>query len=120
MIGLFALLSYQVASRTRELGVRMALGAQRYQVLFLVLKNGIALTAIGLALGITGSLALGSAITSVLSDAVGISPTSSLLGGRTMSIAVSVTFMLIAAVLASLIPAQRAASVNPTEALRAE
>jgi predicted permease len=120
LIGLFGLLSYQVTSRTRELGVRMALGAQRYQVLMLILNNGLTLTAIGLALGIAGSVALRNVVISLLSDTVGIAKTSSLLGGQAIPIATAAAAMLIAAIVASLIPAQRAASVNPTEALRAE
>jgi predicted permease len=120
LIGLFGLLSYQVASRTRELGVRMALGAQRYQVLTLILNSGLTLTAAGLVLGVAGSVALRGVVMSLLSDTVGISKTSSLLSGQGVSIAIASGAMLIAAFVASLIPAQRAASVNPTEALRAE
>ena len=120
LIGLFGLLSYQVASRTRELGVRMALGAQRYQVLMLILNNGLTLTAFGLVLGIAGSVALRNVVISLLSDTVGIAKTSTLLGGQAIPIATAAAAMLVAAIIASLIPAQRAASVNPTEALRAE
>jgi predicted permease len=120
LIGLFGLLSYQVASRTRELGVRMALGAQRYQVLMLILNSGLLLTVIGLILGVAGCVALRGVVTSLLSDTVGISKTSSLLGGQAASIATATLAMLIAAAIASFLPAQRAASVNPTEALRAE
>jgi predicted permease len=120
LIGLFGLLSYQVASRTRELGVRMALGAQRYQVLLLILNNGLTLTALGLGLGVAGSLAVRNVVLSLLSDTVGIAKTSSLLSGQGPPLLIAVAAMLFAAIVASLIPAQRAASVNPTEALRAE
>lgn len=120
LIGLFGLLSYQVASRTRELGVRMALGAQRYQVLVLILNRGLTLTAIGLVLGVAGSIAVRNVVLSLLSDTVGIAKTSSLLSGQALPLLTAVAAMLIAAIIASLIPAQRAASVNPTEALRAE
>jgi len=120
LIGLFGLLSYQVASRTRELGVRMALGAQRYQVLLLILNSGLTLTVMGLVLGVAGSVALRGVVISLLSDTVGISKTSSLLGAEALPVAIAATAMLVAAIMASIIPAQRAASVNPTEALRAE
>ena len=123
LIGLFGLLSYQVASRTRELGVRMALGAQRSQILGLVLRNGLILTSIGLLLGVAGSFALRGVISSLLYtvvDGLGRTGSVSVLGNRGLAIALSAAAMLVAAIIASLIPAQRAASVNPTEALRAE
>jgi predicted permease len=120
LIGLFGLLSYQVASRTRELGVRMALGAQRYQVLLMILNSGLTLTSLGLVLGVAGSVALRSIVTSLLSDTVGISKTSSLLGHQAAAVAAAAVAMCLAAVIACVIPAKRAASVNPTEALRTE
>lgn len=121
-IGLFGLLSYQVASRTRELGVRMALGAQRYQVLGLVLRSGLLLTTIGLAIGVIGSLTLRSLIASLLSVAAGIDVPEAmpLLGSQSASIAVAAGAMFAVAMAASLIPARRAASVDPVEALRSE
>jgi len=123
VVGLFGLLSYQVTSRTRELGVRMALGAQRHQILTLVLNNGLILTAIGLAFGILGSFALRSVIASFLYtavDGVGRDAATSLLGNRTLAIGIAAAAMLLAASFASLIPAQRAAYLEPTEALRNE
>ena len=122
LIGLFGLLSYQVTSRTRELGVRMALGAQRHQILSLVLKNGIMLTAIGLVLGSIGSCALRSVIAALVSSTVGTraTATASLLGAQTVSISIAGGAMFVSAMVASLIPARRAATLEPTEALRAE
>jgi predicted permease len=122
LIGLFGLLSYQVTSRTRELGVRMALGAQRHQILSLVLKNGIMLTAIGLVFGSIGSCALRSVIAALVSSTVGTraTATASLLGAQTVSISIAGAAMLVSAIAASLIPARRAATLEPTEALRAE
>jgi predicted permease len=123
LIGLFGLLSYQVSSRTRELGVRMALGAQRGQILSLVLRNGLVLTSIGLALGILGSFALRGVISSLLYtvvDGLGRADSVSILGNRGLAIALSAAAMLLATVAASLIPARRAAYLEPTEALRAE
>jgi predicted permease len=123
LIGLFGLLSYQVSSRTRELGVRMALGAQRGQILSLVLRNGLVVTSIGLVLGIAGSFALRGVISSLLYtvvDGLGRADSVSILGNRSVAIALSAAAMLIATVAASLIPARRAAYLEPTEALRAE
>jgi len=122
IVGLFGLLSYQVTSRTRELGVRMALGAQRHQILTLVLHSGLTLTAIGLCLGIFSSFALRSIIAHLLSDTIGsdATTTAALLGHQSVAIAIAALAMLLAASFASLIPAQRAAHLEPTEALRNE
>jgi ABC-type antimicrobial peptide transport system permease subunit len=123
LIGLFGLLSYQVSSRTRELGVRMALGAQRGQILSLVLRNGLVLTSLGLVLGVAGSFALRGAISSLLYtvvDGLGRTDSVSILGNRTLAIALSAAAMLVATIAASLIPARRAAYLEPTKALRAE
>jgi len=122
LIGLFGLLSYQVTSRTRELGVRMALGAQRHQILSMVLKNGIMLTAIGLVFGSVGSCALRSVIAALVSNTVGTraTATASLLGAQTVSVSIAGAAMLVSAMVASLIPARRAATLEPTKALRAE
>ncbi|GGG88467.1 ABC transporter permease [Edaphobacter dinghuensis] len=70
MVGLFGLLSYQVGMRTREIGVRMAVGAGRGLILLLVLRRGITLTLIGLGIGALGSLALRRVVVSVLIDTV--------------------------------------------------
>jgi predicted permease len=121
-IGLFGLLSYQVTSRTRELGVRMALGAQRRQLLTLVIKNGLLLTCAGLALGAIGSVTIRGAVTSLLSSTIGSSPTriASLLGHEAFAIVVAAATMLLVTLFASLIPARRAAHLEPIEALRNE
>lgn len=122
VIGFYGLLSYQVASRTRELGVRMALGARRTQILTLVLNNGLVLTLIGLAFGVAGSFALRNILAGLISGTVGIAPTTAtaLLGNRVLAISIAGAAMLVSAVAASLIPAHRASRVEPMEALRSE
>jgi predicted permease len=122
LIGIFGLLSYQVTSRTRELGIRMALGAQRSQILTLVLNNGLVLTSIGLVMGIAGSFALRNLIAGLISDTVGVGTTTAatLLGNRALAISIAGAAMLLSAIAASLIPAHRASQLEPTEALRSE
>jgi len=122
LIGLFGLLSYQVASRTREIGIRMALGAQRSQILTFILGNGLVLTALGLCVGIAGSFALRRLLASFLAGATRVDPQalSPILASQITSVAMAAAAMLLSAAAASLIPASRAASVEPTEALRTE
>ncbi len=122
VVGLFGLLSYQVSARTREIGVRVALGAQRGQILTLILRNGLTLTAIGLVLGSAGSVALRRVLASFLATATDVRTTdlAPLLAGQTTAVTIAATAMLGAALAASLIPARRAASIEPTIALRAE
>jgi putative ABC transport system permease protein len=109
--GLYAVLAYHVAQRRRELGVRAALGATRRDLLWLVLREGLLVTAIGLACGI--------ALASLLTRAMG-----SLLFGVTpldaVSFAGAPVLLLIVSILACLIPARRAATLDPTRVLRAE
>ncbi len=121
LIGLFGLLSYQVAARTREIGVRMALGAQRGQILTLILRHGLTLTALGLVLGALGSLALHRLLASFLAGAMEVRATdlAPLLASQTTAIGVAAAAMLLAAT-AAVIPARRAASVEPITALRTE
>lgn len=126
VIGLFGLLSYQVAQRTREIGVRMALGADRFAILRGFLSRGVTLALIGVALGSVANWLLRPVIAHLLSDA-GIDAGSSasvamqgvvMEGGHAWLLAVSV--ILVASLAASWLPARRAASVEPMEALRAE
>ncbi|MFZ3343168.1 MAG: ABC transporter permease [Terriglobales bacterium] len=110
-IGLYGVMSYSVAQRTKEIGVRMALGARRPDVLALVVKRGMALVGIGIAAGIVVSLAMARLIAGLL---FGITATDPL-----TFIAVAALLALVAFV-ANYLPARRAASVDPMVALRYE
>jgi predicted permease len=122
MIGLFGLLSYQVGMRTREIGVRMAVGADRGLILVLVLRRGIVLTLIGLGIGAVGSLALRRVVVSVLTGTIHTrgGNLGSVLASGALTVGCAAAALLIAALLASYLPARRAASIEPTQALRAE
>jgi len=108
-IGVYGLLSFSVARRTNEFGIRMALGASRGEVLKLVLKQGVTLTAIGLVVG------LAAALTRSLSSLVFVvRPTD-----PASFLAVS-GLLLCVGLLASYLPARRATKVDPMVALRCE
>ena len=110
-IGLFGLLNYSVARRTREIGIRAALGARRWPLCGLVLKDLAAALAAGLAAGIAGSLAFLRLARSLLFE---IRPADPLVLGTALAV------FLAAAALAAGLPARRAASVDPIIALREE
>jgi ABC-type antimicrobial peptide transport system permease subunit len=108
-IGIYGVLAFSVASRTGELGVRMSVGADRRDILKLVLRDGARLTAIGLAIGLAGSLALSQLMKAQLFGVGVVDPIT----------LVSVIVVLAAtALLACYLPARRAARVDPIEALR--
>jgi predicted permease len=110
-IGLYGLLAYEVARRTREIGIRMALGAERQDILRGIAGQGIRVTAVGLAAGIAGGLALTRFLSSLL---FGLKATD-------LATFSAVSLILIAvAVLASYIPARRATKIDPMVALRHE
>jgi macrolide transport system ATP-binding/permease protein len=111
VIGLYGVVAYSVGQRTREIGVRMALGAQRGTIYGLVLKEAARLTTLGVAAGLVSSVAVLSLMGRLLFQ-VKAWDVPTLLG---------VSLLLgVAALVASYLPAHRAASVNPVEALRAE
>ncbi len=122
MIGLFGLMSYQVTQRTREIGVRLAVGADRGQILLLILRRGLLLTALGVALGTAASVAVPRLIGSVLADVVftGGSTIGAHLSNSGMALIYAGVGMLVGAMLASYLPARWAASIEPTQALRTE
>ncbi|MFN2566547.1 MAG: ADOP family duplicated permease [Gemmatimonadaceae bacterium] len=110
-VGLYGVIAYAVAQRTRELGVRMALGATRRHVLGLVLGQGARLTLIGVVLGAAGALALSRVIASLL---YGVKPTDP------FTFLAVPTALAAVALLASYVPARRAMEVDPLVAMRAE
>jgi putative ABC transport system permease protein len=110
-IGLYGVLAYMVTQRTREIGIRMALGAQRRDVLGLVVGQGMRLAFAGVALGVLGAFALTRVLQRLLFE---IKPTDPL-----TFVAVTTLLMLVA-FLACWLPARRAAKVHPMEALRYE
>lgn len=109
--GLYATLAYAVARRTAEIGIRMALGAQRGEVLWMVLKESVILCVAGAAAGVPLALACSRALRSIL---FGVEPSDPL------TISLGLLGLMAVALVASLIPARRAASIDPIRALRYE
>ena len=111
IIGLYGVMSYSVAQRTNEIGIRMALGAQTRDVLGLIVKDGMKLVLLGLVLGISGALVLTRLLSSLLFGVTTRDP------ATFVAIAALLSFV---AILACYIPAWRATRVDPLEALRCE
>jgi putative ABC transport system permease protein len=111
VVGLYGLISHMVLQRTREIGIRVALGAQRRDILRMVLRQGIVATFAGVAIGIVAALALTRFLSSLL---FGVTP-----GDWVTFLSVAV-LLLVVAVVACLIPARRATRVDPIVALRYE
>src|SRR5262245_7600564 len=110
-LGIYSVLSYSVNQRLQELSVRMALGAQPRDVLWLVVKQGLWFAAIGGAAGAAGALAVGRALSSLL---YGVS------SGDTAAFAVAIALAVVTALAACLLPARRAAALDPLAGLRSE
>ncbi|MGB6690203.1 MAG: ABC transporter permease [Terracidiphilus sp.] len=110
-IGIYAVMAYLVAQRTQEVGIRMALGAQRGDVLLLVFRDGAKLAAIGIVAGVAGSIALTRLMGNLLFD---VSPTDPAV------LAAVCGLLAVVALAACTLPARRAASVDPMRALRTE
>jgi predicted permease len=110
-IGLYGVMAYAVARRTREIGIRMALGAQPVSILWLVMRETLRLVGMGLIIGLSAALACTRVISRLL---FGLTPTDP------PTIAIAALLMLAVAVLAGYLPARRAARVDPLVALRHE
>jgi len=110
-VGIYGVLSYHVAQCTREIGIRMALGAQRSSVLNLVLRQGVVLAVIGIVFGLAGAWGASRFLASQL---FGITPTDP---ATYVVIAVSMT---VVALIAAYVPARRATAIDPVDALRYE
>jgi putative ABC transport system permease protein len=108
--GIGGVLAFSVGQRTQEIGIRMALGASRGAVLWMVLRQGLGLVAIGLALGVSGAFFLTRLMTAVLYDVPPTDPA---------TFALVVTVLLVVATIACVAPARRATGINPVVALRA-
>ena len=111
IIGVYAVLAYLVAQRRREIGLRLAIGASPSDVVWLVVREGAALTFVGLGVGLAGALAAGRLISTLLFGVTPADPT---------TLASVVCALAGAAGLATYVPARRAARVDPNDALRAE
>ncbi len=110
-VGIYGVMSYSVARRGREMGIRMALGAGSGKILWLVLGQSLWMTAAGLAIGVAGSLVLTRFLATLLFHVNTTDP---------ITYSVVALFLAIVAQVASLIPAYRAATIDPVNALRQE
>jgi putative ABC transport system permease protein len=110
-VGIYGVMSYTVAQQTRELGIRMALGAETGSVLRLVLNRGLVMAGIGIALGLGGALALGKVMSTQLFQTRAADPI--VFGAVSLG-------LVVVALLATLVPARRAMRVDPIVALRSE
>jgi putative ABC transport system permease protein len=111
VMGIYSVISFSVASRVREMSIRIALGSQRHRIIRMVLVSGVKLGAAGCAIGLVGAFAASRLVRSLL---FGVSPFDPL-------VMVGAAFvLLLLALVASLIPARRAAAVDFMQALRSE
>ena len=113
-IGLYGVLAWSVSQRTHEIGIRMALGADRKRLLQMIMKQGMTLTLIGVALGLGGAYALTKYLGSLTTMLYGVRPRDPLTFG------VAAALLTLVALFACFIPARRATKVDPLVALRYE
>jgi ABC-type antimicrobial peptide transport system, permease component len=111
LVGLYGVMSFVVTQRTREIGIRLALGARRWSAICLVLRDALAMVLCGIGIGLPVVWALGRLVESQLYDVKPFDPT---------AIAISVLALCSAGLGAAFVPARRASGVNPTDALRVE
>ena len=111
LVGLYGVMSFVVTQRTREIGIRLALGAKRSSTVWLVLRDAFTMIAVGIAIALPSVWALGRLVESQLYDVRPTDPA---------AITAATFFLCLTALGAALIPAHRASAVNPTEALRFE
>jgi predicted permease len=111
LVGIYGVVAYVVAQRSREIGIRMALGAQRREVRAMFLRQGLALSSVGVVIGLVAALALTRFMSSLLFE---IEPTDA------VTYAAAIAAILAAAALASYLPARSASAIDPVETLKAE
>ena len=111
VVGLYGAKAYSVARRTREIGIRMALGAQRNTVQWMILREGIAMVVAGLAVGFLLALVTGKIVSSILFDVSSTDP---------FAFTIAPAVLMTAALLATWLPARRATKISPMTALRTE
>jgi ABC-type antimicrobial peptide transport system permease subunit len=115
IVGLYGLVAYAVSRRTKEIGIRMAIGAGRSDVLRMVLRQGMVLAVGGLGVGLLASVGAGRALTAIFPAGAGGDGRTDL--GAFVLVALVVTTVTL---LAAYVPARRASRINPTDALRHE
>jgi ABC-type antimicrobial peptide transport system permease subunit len=111
MLGIYGLLAQQVIQRTLEIGIRMALGANRKQIVERILRQALGVTAVGIVLGAAGSLAAGRVMAGLLYETSATDP---------WALSAVIAVFVCVAVAASFVPAWRASHVDPMVAMRAE
>jgi ABC-type antimicrobial peptide transport system permease subunit len=111
LVGLYGVMSYVVTQRTREIGIRLALGAKRWSAIWLVLRDALAMVLSGIGIGLPLVWALGRLVKSQLYDVKPSDP---------VVIAITILVLCSVALSSALIPAHRASGINPTDALRVE